>query len=141
MAAAVFAGLAVVVITPRLNSNAAVVALWAALAPLLVVLVQAGGYWLLARRWVGVATMPGWLAGTFRAFRVIDLVLLAAGLIGLALSARGGATFFVVIWAFGLLEYLNYFVVRLAYPPGQWFARVTQRRIPQLLKDVASARG
>jgi len=57
-------------------------ALWSALVPLLVILVQAGAYWLVARNWVIKGEMPSGLARLYQAFRVIDLVLLAAGLVG-----------------------------------------------------------
>jgi hypothetical protein len=51
VAAAVSAAVAVVVliVMPRLEDSRVDLALWAALTPLLVTLVQAGAYWLLAR--------------------------------------------------------------------------------------------
>ncbi len=104
---------------PRLRSPQDSTALWSALIPLLVVLVQAGVYWLLARRWVTQAPMPAALAAAYRLFRVVDPVVLAVGLVGVmawwpdrlapALAIGG-------VWIFGVLEYLNYFVVRLSYP-------------------------
>ena len=58
-AAGVFAAVAVSVVMPRLEGPHDSAALWSALAPLLVVLVQAGVYWLLARGWVEQAPMAG----------------------------------------------------------------------------------
>ena len=36
----------------------------------------------------------------------------------------------LAVSVFGLLEYVNYFVVRLAYPVGRWFTSVVQWRHP-----------
>gem|GEM_PF-4242844 len=49
------------------------------------------------------------------------------------------ATLAAAAWTFGLIEYLNYFVVRLSYPPTRWFAEVGRRRTPQLRKDLNAA--
>ena len=81
-AAGVFAAVAVGVVVPRLEGPKDSAALWSALAPLLVVLVQAGVYWLLARGWVEQAPMPARLATLYRVFRVLDIVVLAVGLLG-----------------------------------------------------------
>ncbi len=40
------------------------------------------------------------------------------------------------VWALGVIEFVNYFVVRLAYPPSQWFSKVGQWREPRLLPDM-----
>jgi len=141
VAAATFAVVAALSIAPRLDERASA-ALWAALVPLLVILLQAGVYWLSARRWVAVAPMPAAIAAVYRAFRLADPVLLAAGAIGLAWfwpSSPAAGLLAVGVWAFGVVEYLNYFVVRLAYPARQWFALVRQRRTPRLIGDLRSA--
>lgn len=141
-AAAVFALVAVVGITPRLASSTAVLALWCALAPLLLVLVQAGAYWLLARGWVGVGPMPSHLARLYRLFRVVDPLLLLAGLVGVLVwwpDELWAALLVMAVWVFGVIEYLNYFVVRLSYPASEWFAKVRERRRPRLMKDVGLA--
>lgn len=114
-------------------------ALWSALAPLLVILVQAGVYWLLARTWVGRRPMPVGLAGLYRSFRVVDPILLLAGLVGVItwMPDQPLATAVVLaVWLLALIEYVNYFVVRLAYPPSQWLAKIGQWRTPRLVLDM-----
>jgi hypothetical protein len=130
-------------VLPRLVGPGDRWALWFALIPLLVVLVQAGSYWLLARGWVGRGSMPASLATVYRAFRWADVVLLIGGLAGLLLSLPDGGRSMVVvlaIWVFGVVEYLNYFVVRLAYPVGGWARSVRQWRTPQMIKDLRTPR-
>lgn len=142
-AAAVFAGLAVVVVMPQLEGDRDHAALWSALTPLLVVLVQAGTYWLMARTWVTCAPMPASAAAVYRVFRAADPVLLAAGLVGVVLwwpGDTGTALLVVAVWAFGVVEYVNYFVVRLSYPPHRWSASVTRWRTPRLVQDLGQAR-
>lgn len=137
-AATVFVVVTALSIAPRLESRE-VRALWSALIPLLVVLVQGGAYWLLARRWVRAAPMPGTLATAYRVFRLVDVALLAAGLAGLLLwwpGRVGVAVLCVAAWLFGVVEYVNYYLVRLAYPPSRWFALVGQRRVPRLVQDL-----
>lgn len=119
-------------------------ALWSALTPLLAILIQAGCYWLLARTWVLRGEMPGGLARLYRAFRVIDVLLLVAGLVGILIwrPADGpGTVLLVIIWLFGVIEFVNYYVMRLAYPINRWFAVVGQRRTPRLMLDVRSSSG
>ncbi|WP_230686297.1 hypothetical protein [Catellatospora vulcania] len=138
-AATVFVFLAVATIGPRLRDTGDRLALGSAFLPLIAILVQAGFYWLLARRWVGRADMPEPLAVLYRALRPLNLALLAAGLAGavhwlpdgpIAVSLVAGA------WLFGVVEYLNYFVVRLAYPPTRWLAEIGRWRTPRLMLDV-----
>jgi hypothetical protein len=138
-AAAIFAVVAAGSVAPRLGTPSDRAALWSALAPLLAVLVQAGGYWLAARTWVGETAMPSPLARTYLAFRAVDPVLLGAGLVGVLAwwpERPGVAALVVVVWAFGAVEYLNYFVVRLAYPPARWAGEVTRWRTPRLVRDA-----
>jgi hypothetical protein len=104
-------------------------ALWAALIPLLTVLIQAGGYWLPARGWVLRARMLPRLSKVFHVLRVVDLPVLVAGVAGLArwFSERTGAAVLVVaIRLCGLLEYVNYFVTRLSCPASRWSVEVAR---------------
>lgn len=143
VAAALFAAVAIGVVTPRLETRQDSAALWSALAPLLVILVQAGAYWLLARNWVQRAPMPSALASLYRAFRALDVGLLLAGLLGVLAwlpDHIGVALAIVAVWAFGVVEYVNYFVVRLAYPIRRFPSAITQRRTPRLVQDLNSAR-
>lgn len=141
-AAAVFALVAAPagarVLAPRAEQ-----ALWFALVPLVLVLVQAGCYWLSARHRIGTAAlMPAPLARAFRLFRVLDPVLLAAGAIGVVAfwpENVTAAVFVVGVWLFAVVEYLNYFVVRLSYPVGEWWRGVRRRRTPVLARDVVRA--
>lgn len=142
-AAVVFAAVAVGVVMPRLEGPKDSAALWSALAPLLVILVQAGVYWLLARGWVEQAPMPARLAALYRVFRVLDVLLLAIALLGVVIwlpDHSGGAVGVVAVWAFGVAEYANYFVARLAYPLQRWPFEVGKLRRPQLVHDLHSAR-
>lgn len=128
-----------VVVVSRGWSDDSARALWSALIPLLVVLVQGGAYWLLARRWVTLAPMPTGLARVFRVLRAVDPVVLGAGLVGVVTWWPASATeaaLVAFVWLFGVIEYVNYFHVRLAYPVSQWFSRVRQWRTPQLVKDL-----
>lgn len=141
-AGAVFAAVAVTTVVPRLTGHEDQVALWSALIPLLVILVQAGTYWLLARGWVEQGKMPAALAAIYRAFRVTDPALLMAGLVGVLMwlpDRPGSVATVVAIWLFGVVEYVNYFVVRLAYPVGRWFRAVGQWRTPRLVQDIRDA--
>jgi hypothetical protein len=71
---------------------------------------------------------------------VIDVVLLVAGIVGLVTwpSSLRAALGMLAVWAFGMLEYVNYFVLRLAYPIGRWFTTVGQWRTPRLMQDLGS---
>lgn len=119
------------------------VSVWAALTPLLVVLIQGGVYWLAARRWVLRRPMPRGVARLYRGFRVADVVLLAVSLgalvrwwptrVDLAVGVVG-------TWLFAVAEYLNYFQVRLAYPWRRWLVDVGRWRTPRLILDLRAAR-
>jgi len=45
----------------------------------------------------------------------------------------------LLVWLFAVLEYVNYYVVRLAYPVGEWFVRVGEWRTPRLIRDLRTA--
>lgn len=120
-------------------------ALWWAMAPLLIVLLQGAAYWLAARSWLPGADghgMPGGFARVYRAFRVLDVVLLVGCLVGLLVAGPGAGALVLclLVWAFGALEYVNYFVVRLSYPLTTWFTMVGRRRTPALVRHLARAR-
>ncbi len=139
----VFALVAAAVVVPRLDARAAQ-ALWWALGPLLLVLVQAGAYWLLARNWVGRGTMPPRVARAFRVCRALGPPMLLLGAVGVLANHPVGAAEALLAWAvwlFGLVEYLNYYVVRLAYPLADWAGSVTRWRRPRLVLDLQAARG
>jgi len=141
-AAILFAAVAALGVVPLVDGERAEAALWAALVPLLAVLVQAGVYWLLARSWVGRGTMPAGLAALYRVFRGVDVVLLAIGLAGVLvwLPEESRTRLLVVgVWVFGVVEYVNYFVVRLSYPASRWWGTVGQWRTPRLVQDVRDA--
>lgn len=141
VAAAVFAVVAASGMLPVTGTREGALALWSTLVPLLVILVQVGAYWLLARGWAGRTRMPRRVARVYRGFRILDAVLLAAGLIGVIVwfPAGAGAVLVVAAWLFGVVEYLNYFVVRLSYPLHRWPFFVTQWRTPRLVKDLRTA--
>ena len=142
VAATVFAIVAIFSINPRLPNIQDQISLWSALIPLLAVLVAAGLYWLLARAWVGRTAMPSGTAATYRVLKVALLVLLGCGLVGVVMwwpDNIGVAVFVTAVWGFAVVEYTNYFVVRLAYPLRRWFPIVTEWRTPQLIKDIRTA--
>lgn len=142
-AAAVFAVVAATTVAPRLDGRGAQ-ALWWALAPLLLVLLQAGAYWWLARRWVGLRPMPSGVARAFRVCRVLGPPLLLMGAVGILVNhpaGVAGALLVWVVWLFALVEYLNYYVVRLAYPAGRWASSVTRWCPPRLVLDLRTSQG
>lgn len=141
-AAVVFIGVAIVSVLPLFERPSDALAFWSALVPLLVILLQAGAYWLLARTWVEQGTMPRGLASAYRVLRVLDAVLLVAGLVGVAVWFPGhpfAAIGVALVWLFGVIEYVNSFIARLAYPPAVWFQRIGEWRTPRLMQDVRAA--
>jgi hypothetical protein len=139
-AAAVFACVAV---ATEMSDREARIALWSALTPLLTILVQAGAYWLLARRWVGRRPMPAGLARLYRVLRPLDAGLLLAGIVGVVVWAPGDVVVtaaIVAVWLLGVVEFVNYFVVRLAYPPHRWLGSVGRLRTPRLVLDMTHRR-
>ncbi|MCI4012471.1 hypothetical protein [Brevibacterium sp. ZH18] len=123
----------------KLATSGALAALWCALLPLLVVLLQAGVYWLLARSWITSGRMPPPTAQIFRVLRVINPIILIAGLVGVIATFPAGpfaAAIVLLVWAFGAIEYINYYIVRLSYPWTQWASEVGHWRTPKLIKDI-----
>ncbi len=140
-AAAVFVVIASTGLLPITRTPTGRLALWSALVPLLVILVQAGVYWIVARSWLGGGTMPRPMAALYRAFRILNPLLLAAGLVGVLvwLPRDANAVLALGVWAFGVIEYVNYYVVRLAYPWRTWARDVTSWRTPRLVIDLRAA--
>lgn len=140
-AAAVFAGVAASGLIPVTSNLTGTLALWSALTPLLLILVQAGAYWLMARKWAGRARMPIRVARAYRAARLLNPLVLAMGLIGIVAWFPSGADAILVlaVWVFAAAEYANYFVARLSYPVHLWAAQVTQWRSPRLIRDLDRA--
>lgn len=137
VAAAAFI-LAVVNLLPSLEGTEPR-ALWAAVLPLVLILAQGGVYWLLARGRLPHGGMSPAMAAVYRTFRVLDVVLLlaAAALVVLWWPERPGAAVLVVlVWLFGVVEYVNYYVIRLAYPVTRWWPGVRQARTPRLIQDL-----
>lgn len=125
VAAAAFVAVAATVVMPRMDDSHDHFALW------------------LARTWVVLRPMPSTTARVYRAFRAGDAVLLVAGLGGVVLwwpDSFGSALVVMAVWGFGAVEYINYFLVRLAYPVLRWFTAVRQGRLPQLARDLRAAK-
>ena len=114
-----------------------------AVGPLVLVLVAAGVYWLLARRWVGVTPMPRALALTYVGLGVLAALLLAGGLVVTLVAApsTGWLVLLLLVWAFGVVELVNYSLRRLAFPVAMWWSGVAQGRTPQLARDVRAGLG
>lgn len=139
VAAVVFAVVAVNL--AFVSSDGAEAALWFALSPLLFVLIQGGFYWLLARHHLP-GPIPDGIVRVYRSLRVVDpIVLLGCG-IGVAATWPGlslSAALVVAVWVFGLIEYLNYFHVRLSYPWSTWVSQIGRWSTPRLARDLRRA--
>ncbi|WP_415971862.1 hypothetical protein [Rhodococcus sp. 077-4] len=141
-AASVFLTIALTMALPRLDHGQDRLALWSALVPLLFVLVQAGAYWLMARSWVERHPMPAPVRAGYRAFRIANIALLGGGLAGVIVWLPDGVAAgvaVVAVWLFGVIEFVNYYVVRLSYPARRWLSTVGQRRTPRLVRDMNAA--
>lgn len=126
---------------PRLHGTERL-ALWSAVVPLVVVLVQAAAFWLSARPRLPSTPMPASLATVYRVFRVGNIAVLTAGLVGLVTwwPHRGWVSVLVVaVWLFAVVEYVNYYVVRLSYPLPRWLTEIRRWRTPRLIKDITAA--
>lgn len=142
-AAAVFLVVAVSVVVPGVSEEDGRVAVWFALAPLLLMLVQAGAYWLLARSWVMRAPMPRPLATTYRVAGPVTGAALVVGLVGVVSFWPGSVSAQMIavgVWSFGALEYVNYYVARLAYPVREFPTAIRRWRTPRLVIDMRAAR-
>jgi hypothetical protein len=87
--------------------------------------------------------MPAAVALTYRILRVLTVGALVAGLIGIIVWWPGDTAAGLLVagaWVFGAVEYVNYYVIRLAYPVRQLLPGVRQGRTPRLVLDLRSAR-
>lgn len=137
-AVALFIWAARFVFQPRLDDTDTV-CLWCAVAPLLVIVLQAGVYWLAARRWVNKNPMPRMWAKTYFWCARGNVLMLAASACGVVAwwpSDPKVALSIAAVWLFAVVEYVNYFVARLSYPITIWWRGVSQWRTPQLMRDV-----
>ena len=138
-AACVFVYVTAFSLDDGLASLDATAAVWWALMPLLAVLVQAGAYWLAARSWVGVSSMPRLAALAVLMLRPLNVIALIAAAVGIAVtwpSSNAGAILAVAIWLFAVAEFANYFVIRLAYRPRDVLRGIATRRTPRLMLDA-----
>ncbi|WP_209324023.1 hypothetical protein [Brevibacterium renqingii] len=123
-------------------ADGAEAALWFALSPLIFVLVQAGTYWLLARHHLP-ETIPRGADRLSRGLRVLDPIVLFGCGIGIVAAWPGSSlssVLIVFVWLFAVVEYINYFHVRLSYPWSTWTRQVGRRSTPRLARDLRLAR-
>lgn len=91
------------------------------LYPLLVlsfILVQGSVYWfILLRRMSTPKFLSAYVANIYRILKIIDAILLCIGIpiILLNYSNIAVTTLSVFIWLFSIIEWINYYVVRLSY--------------------------
>lgn len=113
--------------------------------PLVAILAGVGCYWLLARRWIGSSGMPASFAILSAKLRFAYIALLLLGLLALLLMipmvSRSHAILGGSALAFALVEHINYFHFRLAYPMRYWLSEVGRLRIPRLRKDIQKGLG
>lgn len=71
----------------------------------------------------------------------LAVILLATGLAAVVAGAPSLAwlVLLLLVWAFGVVEVVNYALRRLAFPAHRWVAGVAQGRVPQLAADVRAA--
>ena len=116
--------LAAVTRTSALRTDATV--LWLCLLPLEFVLVQGATYWFAARSWVKRSPMPVPLRRLFTVLTWLDPVVLLAGAVVLAVGrpTAPAAALGALCLAFGVVEYVNDFGIRVSYPWPSWVRRV-----------------
>lgn len=143
-AVVVFVYAALGVVAPRLGGDQAVASFLVAVLSLVLILSQAGAYWLLARTWVEAGSMPRPLARLYRVLQVLDMLVLAMAGVYIAVhlsSTRWAGAMAMLVWLFAVVEFTNYFLVRLSYPWGKWLNKVGQWRTPRLVQDLRAADG
>lgn len=72
---------------------------------------------ILARRWVARAPMPTSLAQIYHGLRVMNAVLLATSLVGICMLFPTDVLVIItvsIMRLFAVVEYINYYVVRLS---------------------------
>lgn len=91
------------------------------LYPLLVlsfILIQGSVYWfILLKRMSTLKFRSAYVANIYRILKIIDVILLCIGIpiIILNYSNIAVTTLSVFIWLFSIIEWINYYVVRLSY--------------------------
>lgn len=106
----------------------------APLALVCYILAQGATYWALKyRQYAGDFPLPLWLPRLFRLFRTSNVVALLAVALGLALGATRGIAaadlgWGVGLWAFAVLEHINYYHRQLMYDTCGALRRLYQTR-------------
>ncbi|MFP7722809.1 hypothetical protein [Lysobacter sp. A3-1-A15] len=148
---AVIAAVALAVLPAYWMSAGAEVAWSVRLPPLLLVcyiLVQGALYWALKyRQYARGVALPLWLAGLFRFFRLSNVIALAVAAVALVFTFQRGAAatdlaWGAGLWAFAMLEHINYYHWQLMYDTRGALRRLRQtRRLrrPMLAEDILSA--
>lgn len=112
--------------------------LWLALAPLEFILLQGAGYWFAARSWVKKTSAPRWFRVLYTFFLWLNPLVLLGGAMAIVVAehTRMNLVLGGLSVAFGVIEYVNYYWIRLSYPVRTWFTTVTQWRTPRLRLDL-----
>jgi hypothetical protein len=127
-------------------SNTSEISLLIRVPPLVIVcyiLAQGATYWTLKyRQFVNNAPLPLWLPRLFGFFKTSNVVGLAVVAIWLALGSNQGTAgvdlaWGVGLWAFALLEHINYYHVQLMYDTRRALNRLnrTRRLRPAMLAN------
>lgn len=91
--------------------------------------------------WHGAPLDTGGRLAVLGAVGPLAVILLATGLAAVVAGAPSLAwlVLLLLVWAFGVVEVVNYALRRLAFPAHRWVAGVAQGRVPQLAADVRAA--
>jgi hypothetical protein len=106
---------------------------------LVLVLMEGGCFWLLARSWVPRGRMPRAVARIYLALRWVMPLILILSAVGLAMrwpSLPQVRILGVGAVSLGVIEYVNYFIRRVSYPVATWCRDVRRLREPRLMRDV-----
>lgn len=111
--------------------------------PLVTILVGVGCYWLHAYNRISRSVLSKSFARSLVKLRLIHVILMLLGFLALLfvipLVSLPHALLGSAALVFALLEHINYFYVRLAYPIQSWASEVRQCRTPRLRKDLERA--
>jgi hypothetical protein len=106
---------------------------------LILVLIEGGCFWLLARSWVPRGRMPRAMARIYLTLRWATPLILVLSAVGLAMrwpSLPQVRILGVMAVSLGVIEYVNYFILRVSYPVATWWRDVRRLRQPRLIRDV-----
>jgi hypothetical protein len=106
---------------------------------LVLVLIEGGCFWLLARSWGPRGRMPRAVARIYLALRWATPLILVLSAVGLAMrwpNLPHARVLGVIAVSFGVVEYVNYFIRRVSYPVATWWRDVRRLRQPRLIRDV-----